>query len=349
MKNAPARLVYLERFAHPVAMGLLESRPHIEAHCLELDWDKERLWAEFAEAHVYQIRATRSELPAELFANAEFLARCPQLLAVSTNGSGADTIDLAACTAAGVLVVNQAGGNKEAVAEHAIGMMLCLTKRIFEADHAVRTVPNLRREDLMGHDIFGRTLGIIGLGHIGKRVSELARNLFQMKVIAHDPFIDDSDFAANGAEKADLESLLSRADFITVHCPRNPSSEHMIDAKALAHVQPHAYYVNTARGGIHVESDLADALREKRIAGAGLDVWEREPPPLDHPLLGFDNVIVSPHTAGVTHEARTNVVTGTIEQIDDIVSARRAPRILNPEVWDRYCDRFDVIFGRRPT
>ena len=349
MKNAPARLVYLERFTHRVALELLESRPHIDAHCLELSWDKQRLWAEFAEAHVYQIRATRSELPAELFANAEFLARCPELLAVSTNGSGADTVDIEACTAAGVLVVNQAGGNAEAVAEHAIGMMLCLTKRIFEADRAVRTVPNLKREEFMGHDILGQTLGIIGLGNVGRRVAEIARKLFRMKVLACDPFIDDDVFAANGAEKVELDALLERADFITVHCPRNASSKHMLDARAFARVQPHAYFVNTARGGIHVESDLADALREKRIAGAGLDVWEQEPPPLDHPLLGFDNVIVSPHTAGVTHEARTKMATGTIEQIDDIVSARRAPRILNREVWDRYCDRFEVIFGRRPA
>jgi D-3-phosphoglycerate dehydrogenase len=337
MKNTPARLVYLERFAHPIALELLAARPHIEARCLERSWNGDRLWSEFAEAHVYQIRATRSDLPAGLFANAAFLDRCPQLLAVSANGSGADTIDIPACTAAGVLVVNQAGGNKQAVAEHAIGMMLCLTKRIFEADRAVRTVPGLDREGLMGHDMFGKTLGIIGLGNIGRRVSELVRGLFQMHVLAYDPFIDDADFAANGAEKSDLESLLERSDFITVHCPRNPSSEHMLDARAFARVQPHAYFVNTARGGIHVESDLAHALREKRIAGAGLDVWEQEPPPLDHPLLGLDNVIVSPHTAGVTHEARRNIVTGTIEQIDDIVSARRAPRILNPEVWERYC------------
>jgi D-3-phosphoglycerate dehydrogenase len=349
MKNAPARLVYLEKFAHPVALELLASRPQIDARCLELSWDSDRLWSEFARANVYQIRATRSELLDEFFANAAFLERCPELLAVSTNGSGADTIDIPACTAAGVLVVNQAGGNKQAVAEHALGMMLCLSKRIFEADRAVRTVPSLRREDLMGHDIFGKTLGIIGLGNIGRRVSELARGLFQMTVIAYDPFISDNDFASNGADKVSLESLLERSDFITVHCPRNSSSEHMLDAKAFARVQPHVYFVNTARGGIHVESDLADALREKRIAGAGLDVWEQEPPPLDHPLLGFDNVIVSPHTAGVTHEARRNIVTGTIEQIDDIVSARRAPRILNPEVWDRYCERFETILGQRPV
>ena len=110
---------------------------------------------------------------------------------------------------------------------------------------------------------------------------------------------------------------------------------------------PHAYFVNTARGGIHDEAALANALREGRIAGAGLDVWEQEPPALDHPLLGFDNVIVSPHTAGVTHEARLNMATCTIEQIDDIVLGRRPPRILNPEVWQRYCERFESIRGQR--
>ena len=348
MKNAPTRLVYLERFAHPVALELLEARPHIEARRLELGEEREPLWSELAEAHVYQIRATRSELPGDLWANAALLARCPQLLAVSTNGSGADTVDIPACTAAGVLVVNQAGGNKEAVAEHAIGMMLCLTKRIFEADRAVRTVAGLDRETLMGHDIFGRTLGIIGLGNIGKRVCELARGLFGMQVLAYDPFIEDAVFTEYGALKVSLEELMARSDFVSVHCPRNPSSENMLDAKAFARMQPHAYFVNTARGGIHVEAALAEALREKRIAGAGLDVWDEEPPPLDHPLLGFDNVIVSPHTAGVTHEARRNIVTGTIEQIDDIASARRPPRILNPEVWERYCRRYEEIFGRRP-
>jgi D-3-phosphoglycerate dehydrogenase len=348
MKNEPARLVFLEQFSHPVALELLAQRPHIDARCLQLGWDESRLWSEFAEAHVYQIRATRSELPAPFFASAAFLARCPQLLAISTNGSGADTIDIPACTEAGVLVVNQAGGNKEAVAEHALGMMLCLSKRIIEADRAVRRVEGLERETLMGHDLFGKTVGIVGFGNIGRRLAELARGLFQMRVIAHDPFIDDAAFVAGGAEKVSLESLMGQADFISVHCPRNPSSERMLDAAMFAHAQPHAYFVNTARGGIHVEADLAEALREGRLAGAGLDVWEEEPPALDHPLLGFDNVIVSPHTAGVTHEARRNMATGTIEQIDDIVRGRRAPRILNPEVWDRYCERFEAILGLRP-
>lgn len=349
MKNSPARLVFLDRFSHPVALELLARRPHIEPRRLDPDWNESAMWEEFSRAHVYQIRATRSELPAPFFASAEFLARCPELLAVSTNGSGADTVDIPACTEAGVLVVNQAGGNAEAVAEHALGMMLCLSKRIIEADRAVRRVPDLERETLMGHDLLGKTLGIVGLGNIGRRLATLAQGLFRMQVLAYDPYIEDEVFAASDAEKVPLHALMARSDFISVHCPRSASSEGMLDAEAFSHMQPHAYFVNTARGGIHVEADLARALEQGQLAGAGLDVWETEPPPLDHPLLAFDNVVVSPHTAGVTHEARRNMATGTIEQIDEIVRGGRAPRILNPEVWERYCDRFEAIRGVRPA
>ena len=347
MKHRP-RVVYFERWAHPVALERIAQMPHLDVRRLDLDAPRESLWAEFEAAHVYQIRSTRSELPREFVADSAFLARCPELLAVSTQGSGSDTVDFDACTRAGVIVVNQAGGNKEAVAEHAMGMMLCLTKRIMEADHAVRTVDGLKRETLMGHDLFGRTLGIVGLGAIGTRMAALAKAAFSMHVIACDPFIEAGQFALRGAEQVGFATLLARSDFITVHCPRNESSEGLFDAAAFRAMQPHAYFVNTARGGIHDETALAEALRAGELAGAGLDVWDPEPPPLDHPLLTLRNVIVSPHTAGVTHEARTNMATGTVAQIDDIVSGRRPPRLLNPEAWERYARRFERILGMRP-
>jgi D-3-phosphoglycerate dehydrogenase len=226
--------------------------------------------------------------------------------------------------------------------------MLCLTKRIFEADRAVRTVATLDRQTLMGHDLFGRTLGIVGLGQVGTRMAQVAKTAFSMRVVAFDPYITPEDFRARGAEPVDFSTLLGVSDFVSVHCPRNASSERMFDAQAFGAMQSHAYFVTTARGGIHDEQALAEALREGRLAGAGLDVWDPEPPPLDHPLLALDNVIVSPHTAGVTHEARTNMALQTVAQIDDIACARRPPRLLNPQVWPRYVERFEHILGTRP-
>ena len=344
--SSRSRVVYFERWPHPVALEMFAQRPQYDAHRLELSAPRELVWAAFETAHIYQIRASRSELPAEFFGQRELLKRAPSLLAISSSGSGSDTIDLDHCTEAGVLVVNQAGGNKEAVAEHALGMMLALAKRMLEADRFMRRETGINREHYMGHDIIGKTLGIIGLGNVGRRLSELARGLFAMQVLAYDPFIEANEFQANGAQSVSLDALLAQSDFVSVHCPRNASSVGMLDARALALMPAHAYFINTARGGIHDEQALAQALSTGAIAGAGLDVWEHEPPPPEHPLLAFDNVIATPHTAGVTHESRHNIVRGAVEQIDTILSGGRAPRILNPQAWDHYVQRFERITGR---
>lgn len=345
---SPATVTYFEHWPHPVADEMVAARALLAPRRLTLDMTHDAIWQALAATHVYQVRSTRSELPGPFWVGAELLDRCPQLLAVSTNGSGYDTIDLDACTAAGVLAVNQAGGNKQGVAEHTLGMMLVLSKRIVEADRAMRKVAQLKREEYMGHDALGKTLGIIGLGNVGSHVAKLAGGMLDMRILAHDPFIDTERFAACGAEQVSLDELLASADFVTVHCPRNASSEQMLDARAFALMKPSAYFITTARGGIHDETALAAALAAGRIAGAGLDVWEDEPPALDHPLLGFDNVIVSPHTAGVTHESRANVARGIIEQIELIARGDRPPRLLNPDAWPRYAERHLAIRGRAP-
>jgi D-3-phosphoglycerate dehydrogenase len=158
-------------------------------------------------------------------------------------------------------------------------------------------------------------IGIVGLGNVGRRVAELCRGLFGMVVIACDPYLDERTVAERGAVKVELDELLRRADFVSINCPLDATTRGMIGARELALMQPHAYFITTARGLIHDERALAEALRSKQIAGAGLDVWEREPPPSDHPLLQFDNVIASPHTAGVTHEARVNMGRIAAEQL----------------------------------
>jgi D-3-phosphoglycerate dehydrogenase len=145
-----------------------------------------------------------------------------------------------------------------------------------------------------------------------------------------------------------LDDLLGQADYVLINCPHTAETRGMIGARQFALMQPHAYFITTARGGIHDEAALEAALRAKRIAGAGLDVWEDEPPPTDHPLLGFDNVLVSPHIAGITQQSRRNIAQIAAEQLLGVLDGKRPPRLLNPQVWPAYCARFERIMGFRP-
>jgi D-3-phosphoglycerate dehydrogenase len=141
---------------------------------------------------------------------------------------------------------------------------------------------------------------------------------------------------------------LRRADFVSISCPLDKRSRNMISVREFGLMQPHAYFITTARGFIHDEDALLQALRDKRIAGAGLDVWSKEPPPPEHPLLQFDNVLASPHTAGVTKEARINMGKIAAEQMLEALDGKRPPRIINPEVWPAYVKRFEKTFGFTP-
>ena len=179
-------------------------------------------------------------------------------------------------------------------------------------------------------------------------MAELCRGLFGMQVIAFDPYLDADTIAARGATKVTLDELLQRADFVSVNCPLDDGTRGMIGAREFALMQPHAYFITTARGFIHDERALAEALRGKQIAGAGIDVWDKEPPPPDHPLLQFDNVIASPHTAGVTREARANMGRIAAEQLIMTLDGKRPPRIVNPQVWPAYARRFEQTFGFAP-
>jgi D-3-phosphoglycerate dehydrogenase len=339
---------YFNQLAHRSFADVVAARPNLKLTHLANASAVSEVDPVLAIAHVYQIGSARDELAPAYHAHAAFLTRAPNLLLVSTNGAGYDTVDVAACTAAGVLVVNQAGGNREAVAEHALAMLLCLSKRLVEADRAVRRGGIASRESLMGRDAFGKTIGIIGLGHVGRRVAELCRLLLGMRVLACDPYLSQMEVQERGAEKVALDDLLRRSDFVSVNCPLTPETRGMIGAREYGLMQPHAYFITTARGHIHDEAALVDALRREAIAGAGLDVWEKEPPPTEHPLLQFDNVVVSPHTAGVTHEARENIGRIAAEQVLQALDGMRPARIVNPEAWDAYARRFQRVFGFAP-
>ncbi|MEA3073467.1 MAG: D-3-phosphoglycerate dehydrogenase / 2-oxoglutarate reductase, partial [Alphaproteobacteria bacterium] len=167
-------------------------------------------------------------------------------------------------------------------------------------------------------------------------------------VIACDPYLSADEIAGRGAEKVALADLMRQSDFVSINCPLTKETRGMIGTREFALMQPHAYFITTARGHIHDERALAEALRTKQIAGAGLDVWDKEPPPADHPLLAFDNVVASPHTAGVTYEARANMGRIAAEQLIMTLDGKRPPRIVNPQVWPVYAKRFAEAFGVAP-
>ena len=297
-----------------------------------------------ADAHVYQIWAGKDDLPGPFFADASLLARCPRLLCVSSSGAGYDTVDVAACTAAGVAVVNQAGGNAASVAEHSFGLLLGVSRRMLECDRRMRRETGFAREDIMGHEIGGKTIGLVGIGHVGTRMAALAR-AFGMEVIATDPGLDAAEIERRGASPVTFAQLLARSDVVSLHCPRDATTLGMMDAAAFGLMKPQALFITTARGGIHDEHALLAALRSGQLAGAGIDVWDQEPPPLDHPLLQMDKVYATFHMAGVTHEARRNVAAMAAQQIVQLLAGAKPPRLVNPQVWPAFVQRYAQAFG----
>jgi len=166
-----------------------------------------------------------------------------------------------------------------------------------------------------------------------------------MDVIATDPYLRPEEFERRGARPVSLDELLAQSDIVSLHCPRDASTLKLMDAAAFARMKRGALFISTARGGIHDEAALAHALRSGHIAGAGLDVWDQEPPPLDHPLLAMDNVFATFHTAGVTHEARRNVAVMAAEQIVSLLAGARPARLVNPAVWPAWQKRRADILG----
>ena len=347
--NKPGKTVFwFEDGKRPNVADSLEKENDITLHRLAFSGPQADNWGAMSASHAYCITSTRQEVPPEYQCNAALVARCPDLLAVSTSGAGYDTVDVAACTAAGVLVVNQSGGNADAVAEHTVAMMLSLTKNIPQTDRSLRTERGIPREKFKGWNAKGRTVGLVGLGEVGSRVARICGLGLQMRVIAYDPYLTAEQCQARGATKVDFATLLAESRFLSMHCPYDKDTRNMIDSRALNAMQAGSYVITTARGGIVDEEALAAALKSGHIAGAGVDVWMDEPPPLTHPLLALNNVIATYHTAGVTHDSRHNMADWNARQVAGILRGERPPRLINAEAWERFTQRFERIFGVRP-
>jgi D-3-phosphoglycerate dehydrogenase / 2-oxoglutarate reductase len=323
---------------------ILSSEPSISLQTCAIQGADQLLDRALAQAHVLQTNSARDELPAHLFADAGLLKRAPNLLAVSANGSGCDTIDIDACTQAGVMVLNQVGGNAASVAEMTLGLMLAVLRRIPESDRRLRSSERgFSREDLMGRELHGRMLGLVGMSEIGRRTAALGR-AFGMRVLGFDPAVDLSEMAQRGAEAVSFDELIRQSDIVSLHCPRNAHTVGMMNAARFAAMKPGSVFITTARSGIHDEDALADALTRGHLAGAGLDVWDQEPPPPEHPLLRLPNVVATYHSAGVTHEARRNNATLAATQIVRLLSTGQRPeRLVNRDVWPRASARLAAL------
>src|SRR3954467_15280764 len=195
------RVFYVKYLAHEIYAEILKARPDVRLDRLENESPDDVASPILAAGPAYQIGAARDELAKHFHVNADLLRRAPNLLIVSSNGAGFDPVDVDACTAAGVLVLNQSGGNANSVAEHALGMLLTLSKRILEADRALRRDANVNRNALMGNEAKGKPMGIVGLGNVARRIPELCKGLLHVKVIAYDPFLSAEEITARGAEK----------------------------------------------------------------------------------------------------------------------------------------------------
>jgi len=243
----------------------------------------------------------------------ELVSAGDRLRVIGRAGVGLDNVDVDACTARGILVINAPTANIMSATEHTMAMLLALCRNIPEAHASVKR-GEWTRSKFMGVELNGKTLGVIGLGRIGTRVTIRAR-AFGMNVIAYDPYITDTAFEKVGAEKASLDRLLETADFVTVHTPLTDETRGMIGPAEIEKMKDGAVALNIARGGIYDETALADALNRGKLAGAAVDVYQDEPPGKDHPLLNAKNAILSPHIGANTIEAQDRVAVQTSEMV----------------------------------
>jgi D-3-phosphoglycerate dehydrogenase / 2-oxoglutarate reductase len=253
-----------------------------------------------------------------------------RLKIVARTGVGFDSsrIDIEAARQYKVWVTNMPGSNAVAVAELAFGQMLALARHTMAANRAVKENRWNDYLRFIGVELAGKTLGIVGMGNIGTRVALRAR-AFEMALVVCDPYIPASQVAALGGRWAGLDEVFAEADFVTLHCPLNRETRHLAGERQLSLMKRTAYLVNLARGGVVDEEALYRCLSEKRIAGAAIDVLETEPPRKDHPLIGLDNVIFSPHIGGAAREATSRGERGAAEEVVRVLEGKR-PR--NPVI-----------------
>jgi D-3-phosphoglycerate dehydrogenase len=264
-----------------------------------------------------------------------FMERAPNLMVIARTGIGYDTVDVGAATRRGIAVCNTPDGPTVSTAEHAVTLMLLVAKNIKAAETTLRTGTSggyyVRHE---GIELDGKVLGLVGFGRIARHVARVASGL-GMRVTAFDPYLDAASVRAGIDRAGTLDELLRRADVVSVHVPLTESSRGMFGPAAFAAMKPGAVFINTARGGLVDQGALLDALGTGHLFGAGLDVTSPEPLPVGHPLLGRDDVVVTPHVASATAEGKERILRMAFQQAMAVIEGRRPDHLVNPEVWER--------------
>jgi D-3-phosphoglycerate dehydrogenase len=267
----------------------------------------------------------------------ELLAEAGQLQVIARTGGGLDNVDLNAASEKGIIVTSNPGVNTVSVAEHVVSFILALSKQLSVMDRAVRGGKFKIRYRNLPTDISGKTLGLLGFGRIGSELGRMCRRAFHMRVLAHDPYLPlDAKAVYKGkVDFVDIEKLFSQSDVVSIHVPLTESTRDLVGNRELAIMKSDALLINASRGGIVNEAALVDALKGGEIGGAGLDVFSREPVPADHPLLELENVIVTPHTAGLTNECVIRMATGAARCVLDVFTGKMPPNVANPQVLTR--------------
>jgi D-3-phosphoglycerate dehydrogenase len=274
--------------------------------------------------------------PGNVIYNGARMDKAPQLKVIARLGVGYDNIDVPAATARNIVVVYAPQAPTVSTAEHAIALMMETAKRLNEAEQALRKHDWLGylRRDNKGMELDGRTLGLVGMGRIGSRVAKVGLAL-GMNVIVFDPFVSPARAGELGVSLApSLEALLQQADVVSLHLPATAETRNLMNAERFAQMKAGAILINSARGALVNESALIDALKSGRLAGAGLDVFQQEPIPDDHPLLQCENVVMSPHIASRTGAGHHRIWETTIVQALQVLRGEQPPYMLNPEVWE---------------
>ena len=278
-------------------------------HAEVVRWDDPRVknWAEDADGVMVRMTPIR----------AADLARARKVKVICKQGVGFDNIDVEAAKARGIPVLRTPGVNKEAVAEMALALGLAVARRVAELDRRVRALEKIERPKVLGLEISGKTVGIVGVGNIGSLVAHKWRSAFDARVIGYDPYKK-----LDIEQVSRLDELLGKADLVSLHVPLNQETRHMIGKRELALMKPTAILVNTCRGGVIDEAALYETLKSGRLFGAGIDVWEVERPRVDSRLLELANVVATPHAAGGTEETQVRSSLQVAQQVVDVLGGK---------------------------